>query len=394
MFDAALNYLWDETVAQLRYRIAQYDIQYFFDIVVSEERRKKYNDESDLCKIDDSELIRGAKEIGLISDVGYMLLDNIKYMRNWASAAHPNQIEITGLQLISWLETCIKEVISLPQSNITIQIRKLLQNIKSNVLSEVEAETISAFFCDLTKENAESLCNGFFGIYCRLDSSTETRNNIKLLLPKLWAIVSENFKWGIGIKLARYQINNDQKEAGFARNFLQIVNAESYLPPDLKATELKIALDQLINAHYALMNNFYLEPPCARQVKNLVGDNEIPKSVNDYYVQTITNVFLTNGNGVSWSAEDTYIELISKFSQDQMLIAISSFTNDRISSKLQFRMCKNKFIELLNIAQKSVTSPQLLDFIEEIKKYNGNYSEMRLNKTIMQKVSNLMTVIK
>ena len=50
------------------------------------------------------------------------MLDNIKFMRNWASAAHPNQIELTGLQLISWLETCIKEVISLPLSNITIEI--------------------------------------------------------------------------------------------------------------------------------------------------------------------------------------------------------------------------------------------------------------------------------
>ena len=25
-------------------------------------------------------------------------------MRNWASAAHPNQSELTGLNLISWLE--------------------------------------------------------------------------------------------------------------------------------------------------------------------------------------------------------------------------------------------------------------------------------------------------
>ena len=63
------------------------------------------------------------------------MLDNIKFMRNWASAAHPNQIELTGLQLISWLETCIKEVISLPLSNITIEIRKLLYNIKNNEIT-------------------------------------------------------------------------------------------------------------------------------------------------------------------------------------------------------------------------------------------------------------------
>lgn len=145
LFDAALNYLWDETVQQLRFRIVQYDIQYFYDLAVTSDIRNKFSTEEDLVKIDDSGLIQGAKEIGLISDIGYRMLDNIKYMRNWASAAHPNQVEITGLQLITWLETCIREVISLPLSNIAIQISRLLRNIKNNILTEIEAETISSF---------------------------------------------------------------------------------------------------------------------------------------------------------------------------------------------------------------------------------------------------------
>ncbi len=41
LFDAALNYLWDETVYQLRKRIANYDIEYFYDVAVSTEKRKK-----------------------------------------------------------------------------------------------------------------------------------------------------------------------------------------------------------------------------------------------------------------------------------------------------------------------------------------------------------------
>jgi hypothetical protein len=148
LFDAALNYLWDETVQQLRYRVSQYDIQYFYDLAVTSDKRSKLSTEEDLVKIDDSELIQGAKEIGLISDIGYRLLDNIKYMRNWASAAHPNQVELTGIQLIDWLETCIREVISLPLSNIAIQIGRLLRNIKTNVLNQTEDETISSFFAN------------------------------------------------------------------------------------------------------------------------------------------------------------------------------------------------------------------------------------------------------
>lgn len=393
LFDAALNYLWNETISQLRYRIAQYDVQYFFDIVASDNKRNKYTDESDLCKVDDSDLIQGAKEIGIISDIGYKLLDNIKYMRNWASAAHPNQVELTGSQLISWLETCIKEVIALPQSHITIEIRKLLKNVKSNVITETEAQTISDFFCNLSKEKAESLCNGFFGIYCRKDTNLDTRNNIKMLLPKLWEIVSDDFKWDIGIKYGKHKINNNQVEAELARNFLQIVDAESYIPETIRSAELKIALEDLENAHYTI-NNFYFEPLYAKQVKNLVGDNEVPSAVNKTYVLVITNAFLTNRNGVALNANGIYIDMIKKFSQSQMFIAISSFTEDKISSKLQFSLCKKQYLDLLDIAEKNVTAPLLLDFINDLRNYKYPYSDMRNDGKIMQKLKKLSAVFK
>ena len=35
LFDAALNYLWDETIKQLRIRILNGDIKYFYDVVIS-----------------------------------------------------------------------------------------------------------------------------------------------------------------------------------------------------------------------------------------------------------------------------------------------------------------------------------------------------------------------
>ncbi len=224
LFDAALNYLWDETILQLRKRVAHYDIQYFYDVAVnSTEKRKKLNDVEDLIKLDDSSLIQGAKEIGLISDIGYQHLDNIKYMRNWASAAHPNQVDLTGLQLITWLETCIKEVISLPESNVTIQIGKLLKNIKSNIITKEESDQISALFCTLVKERLNSLAHGLFGIYTRKDTTQEVRQNIHLLMPSLWLRLGEDIKNDFGIKYARFTANNDQEEAKLARGFLQIV---------------------------------------------------------------------------------------------------------------------------------------------------------------------------
>lgn len=394
LFDAALNYLWDETVKQLRFRVSQYDIQYFYDLAVTSDKRNKLSSEEDLVKIDDSELIQGAKEIGLISDIGYRLLDNIKFMRNWASAAHPNQVELTGLQLIDWLETCIREVISLPLSNITIQIGKLLRNIKNNILDETEAETISNFFCELTQEKANSLCNGFFGIYCRPDVTGETKKNIKLLLPKLWDLIDEDTKWNCGIKYSKFQINNDQAEAKLAREFLQIVNAESYLPDSVRSAELKIELERLYNAHNASINNFYLEPPCAKQIQRLVGDHGVPTQLNAYYTLVIIDAFLTNGNGKCWGAEDIYLELINNFSQTQYLLAITSFTHDKIASKLQFPICKTQYKLLLEKAKENVTAPALLEFIETLNTYTQPLYRLKNDANIIKQVEHLKRIIK
>lgn len=178
LFDAALNYLWDETIQEIRKRVIQYDVSYFYDNATHEEKRKKLHGPEDIVKLDDAELIQGARNIGLISELGYKHLDYIRYMRNWASAAHPNQNQLTGLQLVSWLETCIKEVISLPLSNIVIEIKQLLGNIKENQLTKEDAKQIAPFFINLTRQQASNLVSGFSGIYTDESTSPQTRQNI------------------------------------------------------------------------------------------------------------------------------------------------------------------------------------------------------------------------
>lgn len=123
LFDAALNYLWDETIGQLRARVAGYDLAYFFDIAVtSTDRRKGLSTEEDLRQVDDASLLRATNSMELISATGYKQLELINYIRNHASAAHPNQIELTALQLAGWLETCIREVINLPLNSVAVEI--------------------------------------------------------------------------------------------------------------------------------------------------------------------------------------------------------------------------------------------------------------------------------
>ncbi len=394
LFDAALNYLWDETVAQLRIRVAHYDVQYFFDLAVSGDKRSKLHDVADLVKLDDSELIKGAKEIDLISDMGYRHLDYIKYMRNWASAAHPNQVDITGLQLISWLETCIKEVISLPESSVTIRIGQLLKNIKQNSISQEEADQIGGFFLDLPREKVNSLASGFYGIYTRLDSPEHARHNINLLLPLLWGRVDEDVRNGFGIKYANFVANSEQEQTRLSRSFLQIVDAEAYLPEGIRASEIKTALDNLSAAHHSSMNNFHKEPPFARQLQRLVGSHGVPKQVNSDFVSTIVDAYLTNGLGECWDANPIYISLIRSFNQQQAITALFTFMSDGISSKLQFPTCQAKYRELVEMVRTMITTPAVQEFIQAIDKYKGPLYTMKNDTDIKKRVDVLRVLVK
>lgn len=393
LFDAALNYLWDETVFQLRKRVAIYDIEYFYDVAVTSDKRKRLSGVEDLVKLDDSELIKGAKEIDMISDIGYRHLDYIKYMRNWASAAHPNQVEITGLKLISWLQTCIKEVINLPNSNITIEIGRLLKNLKEKSLGDSEIQALTSFVCNLSQEKVNSLSAGLFGTYSRRETEQFVRENIRKVFPIIWDRIDEAVKNDFGIKYARFAVNGDGEEAKYARELLELVNGQSYLPEQIRTTELDTVINQLYEAHNSILNNFYKEPAFAYQLERLVGNNRIPKQLDNKYVYTLVDAFITNGNGVCYDAEPIYIKLIKQFNQEQITIAVFSFMNEHISSMLQFSLCEKKYRQLIEIMEEKNTSPAISEVIELIKNFKG-LSNMRKDTMIKQKMASYKTLIK
>ena len=145
LFDSALNYLWDETIRNLRTKVVQFDLNYFYDTAINDEKqRSNFKDESQLEFLDDWSLVKGCRDTGIISNIGYKHLDYIRDMRNHASAAHPNHNELTGLQLAAWLETCVKEVLSKEPEGAAIEVKRLLRSIREEVLSAEDIPALSA----------------------------------------------------------------------------------------------------------------------------------------------------------------------------------------------------------------------------------------------------------
>ena len=188
----------------------------------------------------------------------------------------------------------------------------------------------------------------FFGIYTREDTDNQTRQNIKWLLPLLWNAIDEETKDSFGIKYGYFSANHETEQKKLARQFLEIVEGQKYIPDDLRILEIQNSLRNLLNAHRST-NNFYNEPPFARELKRIVGiPPKIPKGINKQYVLVLVEAYLSNGNGIARDAEPIYKELIENFDNRQATIALLSFTTDQISSSLQIGLCKRKFIELLN----------------------------------------------
>ena len=389
LFDAALNYLWDETISELRRRVVGYDLSYFFDIAVqSPERRKQLKDEDDLVRVDDYELIRACNEIELISDVGFRQLDLIRYMRNFASAAHPNQNEIGSMQLLGWVQTCIKEVITLPETSVVAEIKRLLKNVKSVRLDSNKASEISNFFDELPRFQADNLGAGLFGIYTELGTSSQTRDNVRLLLPELWEFVSEDQRQQFGVKYGRFVANADDRQAELAREILDAVDAVAYLPEEVRVAEIANAIDDLLLVHRGL-NNFYNEPSRARLLESIVGDRPVPEAVRQTYVVGLVEAFLTNGHGVAWSAEPHYIEMIQRFGPKEAEIALISFSNRGVASQLQHPLSQAKFEELLDMIEPKLARRRYREIAKAVRESNAPLDKIIDDSTIKRLVKGL-----
>src|ERR1035441_10455563 len=70
LFDAALNFLWDETILSLRRLAVSMDLSYFFDTAEKRESyRSRLQSEEDFGLLDDITLIDTCARVGLLSDM-------------------------------------------------------------------------------------------------------------------------------------------------------------------------------------------------------------------------------------------------------------------------------------------------------------------------------------
>jgi len=347
LFDAALNYIWDETVRNLRQKVAMFDIDYFFDAVVTDSKtRSKFKDAADLAKLEDWDLIRGCRDTGLITDLGFRHLDYIRNMRNHASAAHPNQNDLTGLQLITWLQTCIREVLAKAPEGAVIEVRKLLRSVRDEQFTPGAAGHIAQAIQRLPPSLLLSLGRSLFGMFTDAALDTRVRGNITLIAPSLWAMLPDSSRCEFGLRHASFSANGEVARAQLAHDFLTAVKGLTYLSTDVLSLELSNLLDGLMSAHLGF-GNFSAEGPFANALGPYVpGHGRVPETVVVKYVKTLAMCRIGNGYGVSWTGEQVYIDLVGRWQEREIrLFATLPFDSD-VASRLQFPSSARQYQDL------------------------------------------------
>lgn len=349
LFDAALNYLWNETISDLRQKVLNFDLDYFLDTAISEtKRRDALKDSQDLSKLDDWELVRGCHLTGLISDIGFRHLDYVRDMRNYASAAHPNQNTLHGIQVASFLQTCIEEVLSKEPEGPVITVQRLLANLRTEVLAEANVAPIAGSLARMPRDLSNSLLRSIFGLYSDAATAASVKNNVLLVAPSIWAHSTEEARHELGLKYVKYQVNADVARQQLAYAFLENVDGLSYLPSDALALSIQTAVDQLFNVHVGI-NNFYNEPAAAAELAQLIPKTgAIPRAIEVPYVKTLIMCYIGNSYGVANKAVPIYEDLISRFSDRDMAIALWLPTIDGdVASRLGYGSPAERYRTLL-----------------------------------------------
>tara|TARA_B110001469_G_C9623021_1_gene310705 strand:- start:5 stop:1441 length:1437 start_codon:yes stop_codon:yes gene_type:complete len=370
LFDAALNYVWNEVVLNLRKKVSIYGIDLFFDAAVGGKNRAAYKDENDLDGIKDIVLLDTCLKLELISEIVYRKLDHILTMRNEVAASHPNVESIGGFELMGWLQTCVKSVLQDRPSDSAIRIKSFIGNIRerTTVIDEHTKIRFGEELKNLSLPHVHNLLITFFGIFASQKTDQILRKNISIIAPFIWDHSEDRVKYRIGSMIDGYRTNLDEVKLNHGLDFLAVVDGKAYesLPARTVALQnLAIALKEAHNG----WDNFYNEPSPMRDILSYCKKStDIPKELMPTLIPVVLSCRLGRGlsfsGGVSPSGKDLYDQFLKLLDDDGVVQCIISLFGRELNSKLSNPICQNHLGSVIEILKGVTISDRLEDALD------------------------------
>jgi hypothetical protein len=306
------------------------------------------------------------RRIGLLNDVNFERLRQVNYLRNHASSAHPNENDISGIEMLSLLETCLKYAITARPNHSVIRIKQLLENIRKNKIPDEDFAVIGEDISNQPQEKIDDFLLSIFGIYCDPKQEQHVKTNIEKLIPHVWQCALEDTKYQIGSKFGWYQKNGDTDRRNATQKILELVEGLRYRDEDSLAAELMDKLQNLKTVHFE-WNNFYNEYAHAKSIMDSLPRTGVPISVRKLFVKVVCICYCGNGKGYKRGIDENALPYYEYF--------IETFQVDEIKEFLKL-FSDNEFVFDLDMVQ---PDERMRDLAKKLKTKTTN---VHINKAL------------
>jgi len=262
--DAAITYVWDLVVNDLRGKVEAHGI----DIFLSVEDGLKYRAGDSLADrwrdISDYRLLSGCKRLGLISRTGFRHLSFALSVRNHESAAHPvdEEEDLDRTTVVMVVTDAVRFVLSQDKPARGFNLQALAENLKAQDLTD-DLDDVKAQIEHLTQEQCDSAVGMLTALF--VGGSPHAKGNVLALMPTLWSRASKQSRARIGEKYARFATDGDTEAKAEIFSLLTVVDGVQEIPSSLRRALFRKASQALTDAHFD-WENFAGEVAPARQL--------------------------------------------------------------------------------------------------------------------------------
>jgi hypothetical protein len=315
LFDSAVNYVWNQTIIEIRKRIITFGLD-----VVKQLKSKEYTDE-DIDNMQDSHLLDIAHELNLIDNEGYYFLNQCRDIRNNFSAAHPSIGEIDNYELVSYINRCIKYSLGRNIVTIGVDIKSLLSTMDTTEYDEDQIKFWHGKISTTHQAQKDVILTMLFGIYCDPSKKTITRSNALTLSIFCKKEITNKTLGDIINQYEEYLGKGDENRRKAAEYYVIHMGLMDSLRENTRHSIIFKLCKQMMAVHSNL-NNFYNEPPFAEYLLVVSSQSEIPDTVKYEFVTTVMSCAVGNEYGVSNGATGYYNQIIKNFSPKEVEIML------------------------------------------------------------------------
>lgn len=348
LFDAAINYVWNATVVELREKVRRFGLA-----VVPQLLDDSSFDENRLVGLKDAELLDLCRKLNLIGEDDYFFLDQCRDTRNNFSVAHPAAGAVDEDEFISFLSRCRKHGLVQTRDPQGVDTKAFLDAIKAGKFKKAQREEWDRRLSDTFDAQRELLFGTLHGIFCDPSAEEHARQNARSICSVFADNLSPKSASALVDRHQDYKAKGDEARLQASSQFFEQIGRLDLLGNAEVHAIITKASAALMRVHQAF-DNFHNEPPFAARLHEIAESVAIPQTAQEPFVEAVVTCATGNPYGVSRAAVDDYKAMIKSFSPAEIAIMLNlpkskTVVGNRIRTDAD---CKRRFRDRVALLQK------------------------------------------